>query len=294
MKLKKGDVIDIIAPSSAPKNKDWLKGIKILKKWGLKPRYNSSMLSPWLFHANKNNKRLELLKKSLSNSQSKAIWPVRGGYGLQKIMPNIVKSKIHKKLYIGFSDSTAMHIYLNGVKKIPSLHAPFVSELSSLSSAELKNLKSILFKETKEITFSNLNLIGKKPKNKKIKAKIVGGNLTILSTSLACAWFPKTLGSCFLFLEDVDEEAYKIDRYLHQLFFSGAMKNVKAILIGSFSPLKKSEINKVLKSFSEISKIPVFTSLPCGHVAKNKALPFLKAAEISITKSGKAKLIVKL
>lgn len=304
MKLKKGDVVSIIAPSSAPKNKDWLQGVEILKDWGLKPSYSPNIISPWLYHAQSHHKREQFLTKAFTDSKSQAVWAVRGGYGLQKIMPALKKTKIKKKLFIGYSDSTALHIFLNGVCKIPSLHAPFLSDLPKMSLKELSALKDLIFLQPKgfskkltepsRLKFSGLNCLGETPKFKKIKAHIVGGNLTILSTSLACPWFPKSLGSSFLFLEDVKEEGYKIDRYLHQLFFSGVMKDVKALLIGSFSPLKKSELeNKILKPFSKLSKIPIITGLPCGHSAKNKALPLLTTAELVFFPKNKAQLEIK-
>ncbi len=286
MKLKKGDTIDLVAPSSFPLNKNWLKGLKILEEWELKIRFPKDMISPWMYHANTNQKRTKFLEQAFKNSTSKAVWAIRGGYGLQKVMPSFVKSKIQKKLFIGFSDATALHIYLNDICKMPSLHAPFVADLPYLSKKDLRMLKSILFGEQKEVVFSDLKLLNKNLKVKKLRAPIVGGNLTLLSTSLSSPWFPKNLDKCFLFLEDVNEEDYRIDRSLHQLLFSGAMKKVQAILLGSFTPLKKRDLeNKLLKSFSDFSNTPIFTGLPCGHIFKNSPLPLAKNSEINFQDS---------
>ncbi len=294
MKLKKGDTIDIVAPSSFPVNEDWLKGLKILEGWHLKTRFPKNMISPWLYHANTNKKRIKFLKQAFKNSTSQAVWALRGGYGLQKVMPFFEKNKLQKKMFIGFSDATALHLYLNSVCKIPSLHAPFVSDLPYLSQKNLKILRSILFGEQEEVVFSDLELLQKNLKIKKLKSFIIGGNLTLLSSSLSSGWFPKNLGSCFLFLEDVNEEDYRVDRALHQLFFSGAIKKVKAILLGSFLPLKKKNLkNKLLKSFSDFSNIPIVMGLPCGHdVKNNNPLPLAKNSEISFQGS-KATLRIK-
>ena len=282
MKLKKGDIIDIIAPSSFPVNKSWLKGLEILKKWELKPRFPKDMISPWIWHANTNPKRTKFLEQAFKNSTSKAVWAIRGGYGLQKIMPSFAKSKIQKKLFIGYSDATALHLYLNSVHKIPSLHAPFVSDLPYLSPKDLNLLKRILFGEQKEQVFSDLKLLNKNIKVKNLKAPIIGGNLTVLSTSLSSGWPLKSLDSCFLFLEDINEEDYRIDRALHQLFHAGMMKKVKAILLGSFLPLKKKSLeNNLLESFSYFSNTPIIAGLSCGHRSKNSPLPLSKSSEIN-------------
>lgn len=294
IKLKVGDIVDIIAPSSAPRSSSWLQGVEILKQWGLKPRYPKDMIKPWLYHAQNNPKRELFLKQALACKKSKAVWAVRGGYGLQKIMPSLLKSKINKKTLIGYSDATALHIYLNGACKQATWHAPFVCELPSLSTTELEHLRKLLFGEQTQISFSSLKYFGKS-KFKTLKAPILGGNLTVLSTSLASPWFPKSLGSSFLFLEDIGEEPYRVDRYLHQLFYSGAAQKVRALLIGSFHPVKNRELEeKILKPLMQKFNLLVVTGFPCGHQSKNKPLAFLKTAELKLLTSNKAMLNIQL
>lgn len=291
--LQVGDIIDIVAPSSAPKNSSWLEGVEILKQWGLKPRYPKNIIKPCLYHAQQNHKRELFLKKAFSSS-SKAVWAVRGGYGLQKIMPEFLKAKKYKKIWIGYSDATAMHIYLNGKCKQETWHAPFLCELPHLPKTQLNHLRKLLFGETKTISFPRLKYFGKASCDI-IKSPIIGGNLSLLSTSLACPWFPKSLNSSFLFLEDVGEEAYRIDRYLHQLFLSGVAQKIKVLLLGSFHPVQQKDImDKIFKPFIKKFNLLVVTGLPCGHQSKNHALPFLKKAELCFLKSHKARLKIHL
>ena len=281
MKLKAGDLVDIVAPSSPPESKQWRKGIKILESWGLKTRFSEKSLSPWLFHANNNKQRSDCLNQAFSNRDSSAVWMLRGGYGLQKLMPSFIRdySKNQKrKFFIGYSDGTVLHLYLNS-REQTTLHAPVVSELPDLSKTELRKLKNILFGETKQIVFKNLKVFGTSSQTT-IKAAILGGNLSLLSTSLGTPWCPR-LFSHFLFIEDVNEEAYKLDRMLHQLVYSGVLKGVKALLFGSFFPLSRNSLKaKVLKSFSEVCSLPIVFGLPCGHTQPNHPLPLNKPAEL--------------
>ena len=200
-------------------------------------------------------------------------------------MPSFIKSysqnkKKRKKLFIGYSDGTALHLYLNGQKQ-STLHAPMISELPELSTAELLRLKNLLFGETKQTVFQNLKTLLKFPQQK-IKAPILGGNLSLLSSSMGSPWFPK-LSSHFLFVEDIHEEAYKVDRLLHHLWHSGSLKGVKALLFGAFPPLSNPALKgKVLKSFSEVCPLPMIFGLPCGHTKAHYPLFFQKPAELCL------------
>ena len=289
MKLSSGDLVDIVAPSSHPKNRDWKKGLALLESWGLKVRFPKKSLDRWGFHSNTNGRRWRLLRKSFENSRSKAVWCLRGGYGSQKLMERFKQKPPHEKLFIGFSDATAIHLRLNKWG-YPSLHGPFVSDLPRLSQSHQENLRRILFGKKTEQIFKNLKVF--RPSGKKIlKAPLMGGNLTVIQTSLGCSWFPR-FQSHFLFLEDVNEEPYHLDRMLHHLFFAGALKGVKALVLGSFHPVKPSQLHGVLQSFSEFLKIPVVTGLPCGHIRNNQLLPFKTPCELHFQKNGRAYLKV--
>ncbi len=300
--VKAGAIVDIIAPSSSPlRNNQWKKGVTILKNWGLKPRLMERAFSPWLFHANNNKNRAGFLNKAFGNKNSSVVWMMRGGYGLQKIMPAFIKGysqnyeSAKKKLFIGYSDGTALHLYLNR-KNQSTLHAPLISELPALSQKDLAHLKNILFGVKKEIVFDKLRVFQssklKTSIQKNVKSSIIGGNLSLLSTSVGAPWFSDFTGH-FLFVEDINEADYRVDRLLHHLFYSGALKAVKAILFGCFSHLTLPAFNKVLKSFSDVCDIPLVFGLPCGHITSQQPLPFKTQAEL-IIKGNRASLKVTL
>lgn len=309
--------ISIIAPSSPPKNNKWRKGVDILKSWGLKADFPAGSLDPNFFHSNTDSKRAFFLKQAFRGKSSSAVWMLRGGYGFQKLRSvfsqlDAPAGSKETKLFIGYSDGTALHLYLNAKKKV-SLHAPTLSELADLSKKELNALKAVLLGEKTELSFKNSKLfpsssntklspnskdfISLKPSSKKskgavfknliLKGKITGGNLSLISTSVGTLKFPSTE---FLFLEDVNEPAYKVDRLLHHLLYSGALKSTKALLFGGFYPLKGKEFQEVLKSFSKSCSLPLIWGLPCGH-SQRMPLPFNTQAELSL-KGEKADLTV--
>lgn len=283
MKLQPGDIVDVVAPSSAPKGQKWKQGFQILYSWGLKARLAKGTISPWLFHSNSNQKRAFFLNQAFCKKDSSAVWMLRGGYGMQKLLPSFIKNypKMPTKLFIGYSDGTALHLFLNK-KKQKTLQAPTISDLPNLSSKELLALKQLVLGINTEITFKNLTSLQKTSKQgKTLRAKIIGGNLSLLSSSVGTTCFP-SLGSHFLFIEDVNEEDYKVDRMLYHLFYSGALKGVKALLFGSLHPLKKKSLVKMLNSFSITCKIPIIFGLPCGHKPLNYPLPFNTSSALSI------------
>ena len=350
--------ISIVAPSSAPKNNQWKKSFQILKSWGLKVDFPANSLNPNFFHSNSDSKRAFFLKKAFTKKSSSVVWMLRGGYGCQKLhsvfpefnsssgalekslgkklQKNLGSRKPETKLFIGYSDGTALHLYLNSKNK-NSLHAPTLSELNELSSKELNTLKSVLLGEKTKLCFKNLKVFHplkfssldsfkkgssviedfkqlsprssikvssalkktasvnmlKEYKNintqsqQTLRGKITGGNLSLLSTSVGAFKFPSKE---FLFLEDVNEPAYKVDRLLHHLLYSGVLKSTKALLFGDFYPLKKREFQEVLKSFSQSCSLPLVWGLPCGH-SQRMPLPFNTSAELSFH-SDKAVLTV--
>ena len=306
--MKQKQLIDIIAPSSPPKDNKWKKGVKILESWGFKVRFPASALSPYSFHANRDKNRAFFLNQAFSSKDSSIVWMLRGGYGVQKLLPYFIKKypKKNKKLFVGYSDGTALHTYLNQ-KNQKTLHAPTVSELAELSQKELNSLKQIILGQKREVIFKNLkffnrssyktkdfdsNLAGgqdshfhnktralQKTSNKTLKGKIIGGNLSLLSSSIGTAWL-SSFKSGFLFLEDINEPAYKVDRLLHHLFYSGFLKSIRAVLFGDFKPVSHQDFQKVLKSFSQVCSVPLVYNLPCGH-KKRQALPFNTPASLS-------------
>ena len=201
-------------------------------------------------------------------------------------MPEVLKLKKISSLFVGFSDVTPIHNFINQVHKKPSLHFNVFSQAHSQPPAYLKEALDLMSGQKKEIAFKNLKKLNSVKTPKSLRAKIVGGNLSLIQSSLKTKWELKAQNH-FLFLEDISETPYRIDRMLFQLLSSGFFKSVKAVLLGDFvcKAVPQAQIKTVLTEFAKELKIPVFSNLNCGHLVKSRPLPFFTNASIELKKS---------
>lgn len=275
LSLKPGDIIDIVAPGSSCSEEVFNQAVAWIKTQGFIPRFPKDILNPDIFISNSDEKRLKFLVDALKNKESKAVWCLRGGYGAIRLIPELLKIKSlpRKKIFIGYSDVTTLHLWLNLKMKWPTVHGPLLDRCgqNQLSEAHKNELLAVLTHDKKEIYFSGLkplNAAALKVKSK-LTAKIIGGNLTVFCSSLGTPLQPKITKDHFLFFEDIGERGYRIDRMLHQLEQAGLFKKVKAILLGDFILGQESNgenhVWKTLDSFFQNIKIPVFSGLQAGH-----------------------------
>ncbi len=223
--------------------------------------------------------RIQELKQAFSKKiSSKIVWALRGGYGMQEVIPYLKPSDFKtKKTYIGFSDCTSLHYYLNKNLGLSSIHGPHVSAaFQKLNNIDINNKINILLRNPYiySDTFKKLRLLNTSTKNK-ILAKLIGGNLTTL-VSIIGTKIDKGSKGDILFLEEVEEPAYKINRMLTHLNQSEFLSGVKAIVFGHFSHSNKKQeqlIKKVLKRWALNQKFPVLSGLQAGHIhLKNNPL----------------------
>jgi muramoyltetrapeptide carboxypeptidase len=287
--LQAGDMVDIIAPASSAPGEKLPLGVEALREWNLIPRVPEGMIEPSEFFAAPLERQFEQLKEAL-HSDSKAVWCLRGGYGSMRLIPLLKKMKPPKKpkLFIGFSDITALHLYFNQVWKWPTIHGRTISQMDpvKLQTADRVALRSALFGEMEEVSFENLiplNALAKKKKT--ISGEIIGGNLRLLQTSLRTDWELKAKGK-ILFIEDVSERGYSIHRMLEQLVQAKIIHSgLKALVIGDFTEGHekdgKDHSQVAFNEFAERLPYPVLKGLPCGHGAQlNYALPFQSPAKV--------------
>lgn len=286
--LKKGDVVDILAPGFATTDELLKKSVQSLKKWGLVPRVPEDIFGKDLLCANTAEKRFEQLRGALQAEDSKAIWFLRGGYGSLQLLPFLKKMKKpgKQKLIVGFSDITSLHLFFTQEWGWSAIHGPVLSLLTGRSSLGMTaEMKRLTFGQQREVEFRSLKAMNDAARKKqKIQAKITGGNLTVAASHLGTDFAAKTKGK-ILFFEEVGERAYRIDRLLRQWQMAGAFSGVKAIIFGQFiggkDPDGKDRIPALLKVFAEDMKIPVFKGLPCGHEKKQRPLPLNTKATLS-------------
>lgn len=290
------EIIDIIAPGYGAKKEDIKQVEHYIKTLGFMPRIPKDIFANHPLHSHDDDYRLNHLVTALKAKDSVGIWCFKGGYGTAKLIPELAKTTPpnHKKTLIGFSDITALHLFLNQQWKWPTLHAPVLWQLlyDKVAAECGQKVKEYLHGEYKpEFALTPMNHAAK---NFSGTAKITGGNLALLQTSIGTEWQLKARNH-FLLIEEVDEAAYRVDRMMLHLTQAASFNGVKAILLGDFTFAEKPEevkkIDAILQDFANTSAIAVFRIRDIGHGKLNNPLPFGVKAEIVSTRS---QIVIKL
>lgn len=295
--LRPGDIVDVIAPGFRCTDEDLEAGIRFIHSLGLKPRVPADLFGDDLLCANSDERRFSDLRKALFARDSRAVWCIRAGYGAIRFIDRLRKLRApkHRKLFIGYSDATTIHHVLNHLWRWPSIHGPLLDRLGSktIRADELQELKAALFGQQRSIVFTGLvPLNAAAAKRRRIRGKIFGGNLTVLQTTLG------TKLQCdhadILFLEDIGERGYRIDRMLQHFDQAGALRKLKAIVLGAFiggtEPDGRNLCAPVLKQFSESRKFPVFLGMDAGHGDYQRLVCFNTPAELRCGSVGELKV----
>jgi muramoyltetrapeptide carboxypeptidase len=279
-KLKKGDKISLISPSFFIKNSDIIKIKNFLVDWGLEVQifpYKTPNNEPFLAHCDQ--ERLNELRQAINCKNSDFISATRGGYGASCIIDELLDlEKSPKfKLLTGFSDITSLHLAFNNCFKFSTLHSPTLKQIANndVNDKTINLFKKILFGEISQLEYEikPLNQISKIKK----MPKLLGGNLSLIQTSIGAKWQINNSGNYAMLIEEVDEEAYKIDRMLNHLKNANIFNNCQAVFIGDLIEKADSKnqyhLNKVVESFANNINIQVFSIKHIGHGQFNTPIP---------------------
>jgi len=292
--LNIGDTIAIVAPAGVLKNRvETIESAKRLaESWGLKV-----VLGEHLFHQNNHfsgtdEERATDFQKALDNPNIKAIWAARGGYGCVRIIDRLEYSAFLKqpKWIVGYSDITAFHSQVHnlGVETIHGMMATSIEEKPEEIIETISSFKRVLFGEqiSYKIPLSDYNRTAVLENNKVLKGQLVGGNLALLTSMLGSRSQLNTDGK-ILFIEEIGEYKYAIDRMLQSLKRAGYFKNLKAVIVGDMSNVKKnttswgSTIEQLILDVLP-KETPVLFDFPAGHESENRALIFGRRIELAI------------
>lgn len=292
--LQAGDVVDVIAPGY-PTTPEAVEGARqFLLNWGLQPRIPKNILGRHFMHAQEDEVRLEHLESALIAEDSAAVWCLRGGYGSLRLLPGLAKLKkpARTKLFVGISDITSLHVFLNQKWGWSTVHGPLLDRLGAgrVSKQLEGEVRRLVFGKQETIKFEKLRPLNSAALQlKSVKAPIVGGNLTVLQSTLGTPWQFDTKGK-FLFVEDLGERGYRIDRILEQFRQAGLFKSCRGLLIGHFlgggeGENKPSLIPKVFDRWASDLNLPVFDRIPAGHDVLQRPLPL---GPVSVLRGGKS------
>lgn len=289
--LKAGDTVAIVAPSGVLNNrtKEVNQAKELLKSWGLNVIVGQNVFKKANHFAGTDIERAEDFQNALDNPNIKAIWCARGGYGTVRMIDKIdyTKYKENPKWVIGYSDITAIHNQLN-IEGSESIHAMMCTSLTDdLTEIEqtVETFKCALFGNSLNYTIegSSYNKTGS------VTAPIVGGNLTLLHTMLGSKTSLDTSGK-ILFIEEIGEYKYHIDRMLQSLKRAGYFKNLKGLVVGDMSKMRKNttpwgkSIEQLILDVVEEYQIPVLFNFPAGHEKDNQAIILGRTINLKVDK----------
>ena len=281
--LQKGDTIAIVA--TARKNiADNLKpAIALAKSWGLEVIIGNTIGLDDNQLAGTDEQRAADFQTMIDNPNIKAIWCVRGGYGTARMLDlvDFAKFKESPKWVIGFSDVTVLHSHLNTLG-IASIHGIMPVNVEKASPEVEETLRKSLFGETLEYTVSceNENKLGF------AEGELVGGNLSILYSLMGSESQVNCKGK-ILFLEDLDEYLYHIDRMMLSLKRCGCFEGLNGLVVGSFIKMHDNEIpwgktaHQIILDVTKKYNFPIVFNFPAGHIHDNNTLIFGKKVSLN-------------
>ncbi|MGY0390961.1 S66 peptidase family protein [Bizionia sp. KMM 8389] len=289
--LKAGDTVAIVAPSGILKNRqtEVNRAIKLLESWGLHALIGDHVFSNGNHFAGTDTERCEDFQKAMNNPTVSAIWAARGGYGSVRILDKLDYSQLKKnpKWLIGYSDITALHndFHNEGFKTIHAMMCTSLTADTSGLDQTVGTFKKALFGQPLSYTLqgSNYNKTGT------VSAPIVGGNLTILHTMLGSDSSIDTTGK-ILFIEEIGEYKYHVDRMLQSLKRAGYFDNCAGVLVGDMTKMRRNTTNwgssieqLILDVLSEYD-FPVAFNMPAGHETDNRALILGNTIKLDVRK----------
>jgi len=283
--LKQGDKIGIMAPARKISEKELETAIRIIKSRGFEVELGNTIDSSDNQFAGDDELRAADLQQMLDNPKIKAIFFARGGYGSVRIIDkidflNFVKNP---KWLVGYSDMTVFHCHSTTNLDIETLHASMPINFADNSNESLDSLFNILGGLNYDITVSNRNLNRKG----KAKAELVGGNLSVLYSLLGSRSFPE-LKNKILFLEDLDEYLYHIDRMMMALKRAGVFNKLAGLVIGGMTKMNDNEIpfgknaEEIIRGQVDEYNFPIAFGLPVGHINDNRALVMGRVYELEV------------
>ena len=282
--LQKGDTIALVATARKNIDDNLKPAIDLLHSWGLEVVIGSSIGLDNNQLAGTDEQRAADFQQQMDNPNIKAIWCVRGGYGTVRMIDllDFTKFKQNPKWIVGFSDVTVIHSYVNKLK-IATIHGAMPITVGKASAESIESLRKSLFGEKLEYetSFSPANRLGN------AKGEIVGGNLSILYSLMGSNAQIDCKGK-ILFIEDLDEYLYHIDRMMMSLKRCGCFDGLNGLIVGTMTKMKDNEIpwgknaNQIIEDVTKGYSFPIFYNFPAGHYRDNRALIFGKQVSLEL------------
>lgn len=286
--LQYGDTVAIVSTARKVSKLELEPAIQLLERWGLKVVLGKTIGAEENQFAGSDDLRTADFQAMLDNPNIKAIWCARGGYGTVRIIDKLDFSACKKnpKWILGYSDITVLHSHIHNYG-IETLHAQMCLEIERKTEEARESLRMVLFGEDYKIEFERKNSYAKQGK---CSGVLVGGNLSVLYSLCGSNSAINTSGK-ILFIEDLDEYLYHIDRMMMNLKRNGMLENLAGLIVGGMTkmndntiPFGKTAKEIIWETVNEYN-YPVCFDFPAGHIEDNRALILGRKVELNVQSS---------
>lgn len=286
--LRPGDTVAIISPAGPVTPELLAHGVDTLESWDLRVRVHPSTYArrqPAGYLAGEDAQRLKALHEVFRDPGVAAVLCSRGGYGAMRLLPGLMDPaftqsfRAHPKLCVGFSDITALHLYFAGILGVATLHGPVLKSFglhAEDSFGSLSHLRAALFgarDACHRLRFDGLRCV----RPGKARAPVFGGNLSLLASLVGSPFCPD-LNDTIIFLEDIGEEDYRLDRLFTTLRLAQKSARPAGIILGDFSGcagayVQDANIDAFVAQLAAEFGCPVLADFPTGHGGRNVCVP---------------------
>ena len=287
-KLKVGDLIEIIAPAKAIEEEHVMYAKELFEKSGFRVKISDHCLGQYNYFSGSIHDRLHDLQSALDNPEVKAIVSARGGYGCIQIVDKADWTLFNQKpkWIIGFSDVTVFHQKLQQ-NNIESLHATMPLNFKKNSKESIETLITAICKKQYAIHQSPTEF----DQYGSVSSTVIGGNLSIIFSLLGTKIQPSFAGK-ILFIEDLSEHIYHIDRMFHALTKAGVLDEIDGMIVGGMTDLKDTETpygstyEEIVLDHLSTRNIPVSFGFPAGHIDDNRAIILGAQVDFEVNENG--------
>ncbi len=305
--LRPGDTIAIVPTARAITVEELRDGIALAERWGLKVKLGAGIGRKHFQQAGTAEERAADLQAAFNDPTVRAIWCARGGYGTVHLLDHLDLSALRRdpKLIVGFSDITVLHNALHNIG-IASLHAQMPFNIGAKTEESRESLRKALFGEEWRVTSNEWRAARAEaespaarppplapPPGGTCEGILIGGNLSLLYALRGTPYDIDPRGK-ILFIEDLDELLYHVDRMVQNLRLAGWFKELAGLIVGGMSDMRDKNpddpfgktAERIIADALGDTTYPVCFGFPAGHIDDNRALVFGKKAKLSVTASG--------
>jgi muramoyltetrapeptide carboxypeptidase len=293
--LKPGDTIAFVAPAAPVELPTLERYARRLEAAGYKVRIPENLARKSGFLAGSDAERADELNAALRDPKVRAVFAARGGYGLTRIIDRLDYAALRRdpKVVTGYSDLTALHLAVARKARVVTFHAPMPLSNLGRDGAEYAFAADAFARTVfadrygKGATGYTVGVPASGPKPEKLvggkaRGRLVGGNLSLICATLGTPYAIRP-EEAILFVEDVNEAPYRMDRMLSQLRLAGVLDAVAGVVVGGFTQKEPQDVpdgERVLREYFGAMKVPVVVNFPVGHIPQNATLPHGGVAEL--------------